>query len=204
LGQVRDTRQHLIDAARMLLTERVVLDVSIAEVTQRAKANIALVSYHFGGREGLMLAIVRADAALALADLDRLLAADLTASEKMRRHITGIVRAYHQRPYLHRLLQKLIREGTHDAAEQVSSFFMKPVAQARRTIIDAGIASGEFRTVDPELISFALDGACAQIFASSKAREAVLGDGKMDEALLERYSQSTADLIVAGLRTSIA
>ena len=182
------------------MIEQGVLEVSVAEITQRAEANVALVSYHFKGREGLMLAIAKADAELAIGDLDKLLASDLTASEKIRRHVTGIVRAYYQRPYLNRLLQKLLREGTHEAAEQVAAFFVKPVANARRQIIDAGINSGEFRHVEPELINFALEGACAQIFTSAEAREAILGDSTMDDALLERYAKSTADLFIAGLQ----
>ena len=196
---MRDTRERLIDAARSLMTERGVLEVSIAEITQRAEANIALVSYHFKGREGLMLAVAEADARLTLADLDRLVAADVAASEKIRRHITAIVHVYGQRPYLNRLLQKLLREGTHETARHVADLFVRPIANARRQIINAGIAAGEFRLVDPELISFAIDGACAQIFTSPEAREAVLDDSRMSIELLERYAASTAELVIAGL-----
>lgn len=196
---MRDTRDRLIDAARALMTERGVLEVSIAEITQRAEANIALVSYHFNGREGLMLAVAEADARLTLADLDRLVAADVAASEKIRRHITAIVHVYGQRPYLNRLLQKLLREGTHETARHVADLFVRPIANARRQIINAGIAVGEFRLVDPKLISFAIDGACAQIFTSPEAREAVLDDSRMSIELLERYAASTAELVIAGL-----
>ena len=196
---MRDTRERLIDAARSLMTERGVLEVSIAEITQRAEANIALVSYHFKGREGLMLAVAEADARLTLADLDRLVAADVAASEKIRRHITAIVHVYGQRPYLNRLLQKLLREGTHETARHVADLFVRPIANARRQIINAGIAAGEFRLVDPELISLAIDGACAQIFTSPEAREAVLDDSRMNIELLERYAASTAELVIAGL-----
>ena len=79
--------------------------------------------------------------------------------------------------------------------------YVKPVANARCGIIAQGIKSGEFRKVDADLVSLAIDGACAQIFTSAEAREAVLGIGKLDEALLERYAKSTASLIVAGLRS---
>ena len=196
---MRDTRDRLIDAARALMTERGVLEVSIAEITQRAEANVALVSYHFNGREGLMLAVAEADATLTLADLDRLVAADLSASDTIRRHITAIIRVYGQRPYLNRLLQKLLREGTHEVARHVADLFSRPIAIARRQIINAGIAAGEFRVVEPDLVSIAIDGACAQIFTSPEAREAVLGDSRMSDGLLERYAASTAELIIAGL-----
>ncbi|WP_408587935.1 TetR family transcriptional regulator [Novosphingobium sp.] len=193
------TRERIIDAARELMIELGVLEVSVAEITQRAGVNVALVSYHFGGREGLMLSIAREDARLAMSNLARLKAADLTATEKIHNHVTGIIHAYYKRPYLNRLLQKLIREGSPSAAEEVSDFFVRPVAEARAAIILEGMASGEFRPVEPRLIGYALEGACAQIFTSSASREAVLGDGTLSPELVAAYAKSTADLIVRGL-----
>ncbi len=195
-------RDRIIEAARALMIEHGVLEVSVADITQRAGVNVALVSYHFGGREGLMLAIAREDAKLALSNFARLQAAALTPAEKIHHHITGIIHAYYKRPYLNRLLQKLIREGSREAADEVSDFFVKPVADARNAIIADGIASGEFRAVDASLVGYALEGACAQIFTSAASRQAVLGDGSLSSDLVERYAQSTADLIVAGLLVS--
>lgn len=193
------TRERILEAARDLMIEHGVLEVSVADITQRAGVNIALVSYHFGGREGLMLSIARDDAKLALANLARLRAANLSPAEKIRHHVTGIIHAYYKRPYLNRLLQKLIREGTREAAEEVSAFFVRPVAEARSEIINEGIAAGVFREVDSRLIGYALEGACAQIFTSAASREAVLGSGALDMKLVDQYAQSTADLIVGGL-----
>ena len=193
------TRERIVEAARELMIEHGVLEVSVADITQRAGVNIALVSYHFGGREGLMLSIARDDAKLAMANLARLRAADLPPAEKIRHHVTGIIHAYYKRPYLNRLLQKLIREGTAEAAEAVSKFFVQPVAEARSAIIAEGIKTGVFREVDSRLIGYALEGACSQIFTSSASREAVLGDGELNIELVDRYAKSTADLIVGGL-----
>ncbi len=196
---VPSTRDRIIDAARVLMIELGVLEVSVADITQRAGVNVALVSYHFGGREGLMLSIAREDAELALANMVRLHATSLTPAEKIRHHVTGVIHAYYKRPYLNRLLQKLIREGSREAAEEVSNFFVKPIAEARSAIIAEGIATGDFRRVDAPLVGYALEGACAQIFTSSASRRAVLGDGGMTKALIEQYAKSTADLIVGGL-----
>jgi TetR/AcrR family transcriptional regulator len=193
------TRERLIESARELMIEHGVLEVSVADITQRAGVNVALVSYHFGGREGLMLSVAREDATLALANLARLGAADLSPADKVRHHVTGIIQAYFERPYLNRLLQKLIREGSPEAAEEVSDFFVRPVAEARSEIIQQGIKDGSFRDVDPRLIGYALEGACAQIFTSSASRKAVLGDGALTRELVDAYAASTAELIVGGL-----
>jgi AcrR family transcriptional regulator len=203
-GSSLSTRERIIEAARELMIEFGVLEVSVADITHRAGVNVALVSYHFGGREGLMLSIAREDAKLALSDLARLSAADRPPTEKIRHHVTGVIHAYYKRPYLNRLLQKLIREGSAEAAREVGEFFVRPVAEARSAIIAQGIASGVFRNVDSRLIGYALEGACAQIFTSAASRQAVLGDGALNSELVERYAKSTADLIVGGLLASRA
>jgi TetR/AcrR family transcriptional regulator len=203
-AQSRDTRERLIEAARELMIEHGILEVSLSEITQRAGVNVALVSYHFGGREGLMLSIAEGDAAFAIAELSRLRSSNLRPSEMIRAHVTGIINAFYRRPYLNRLLQKLLREGSPDASRQVSEFFVKPVAEARNGIISEGIACGEFRPVDPSLFGYALEGACSQIFTSAASRQAILGNGSLDQNLVNRYAASTADLIVNGLLRSSA
>jgi hypothetical protein len=120
----------------------------------------------------------------------------------MWHHVAGIVAAHFRRPYLNRLLQKLLREGSPGAANKVGESFVRPVFEARKRILEAGMAAGEFRQVEPELIGFAIDGACAQVFSSAASRRTVLGDGALSLDLMQRYAKSTADLIVEGLRAA--
>jgi len=194
-----DTPDRIIAAARELMTEKGLLEVSLAEISQRAGTNIALVSYYYGNREGLMLALAEADGERATAHLARLLAADLSPSEKIEAHIRGLIDAYFERPYLHRLLQKLLREGSSEVSARVGTALVEPTAQARRMIIEQGIASGEFRAVDASLLSFAIDGACSHIFSSEAGRRAVLGKGDIDRELKDRYVQTVSELVIQGL-----
>jgi TetR/AcrR family transcriptional regulator len=193
------TRMRIIEAARDLMIEHDHLEISIAEITERAEANIAAVSYHFGGREGLMVSIARADADELIADMDRLLAAPMTPDQKLRAHIVGVVRAYQKRPYLHRLLHKLLREGSSETAALVGEFFVMPVYNARRAILQDGMDQGIFRTVDPWLVAHAFEGACAQIFTSAASRAVVLGIDRLDAEVVESFGRSTADLVVRGV-----
>jgi TetR/AcrR family transcriptional regulator len=195
----QDTPTRILEAARALMIERELLEVSLADISQQAGTNVALVSYYFGNREGLMLAIAKADGEQAVGDLDRLLAADMPPTAKLELHIKGLIEAYFERPYLHRLLQKILREGSPEASANVGTWLVKPVADARRTIIAEGRARGEFRDVDASLVSFAIDGACAHIFSSVEGRRAVLGTGTLDRALAERYVKTVSDLIIRGM-----
>ncbi|MCB1035567.1 MAG: TetR family transcriptional regulator [Acidobacteria bacterium] len=51
------TREALLDAAEELFLERGIDAASLRAVTSRAGANLAAVSYHFGGKEGLVQAV---------------------------------------------------------------------------------------------------------------------------------------------------
>lgn len=193
------TAQRIIEATRELMIEQGLLEISLAEISQRAGTNVALVSYYFGNREGLMVALAESDSQRALVGLQRLLAAELTPTQKIEIHIRGMIEAYFARPYLHRLLQKLIREGSPEASQKIGQYFQGPVASARRTIIEEGIRRGEFQPVEIELVNFALDGACAHIFSSVEARRVLLGDGALDRPLIDRYVRTVSRLIIGGL-----
>ena len=142
-------RERLLVATGELMAERDTIDVTIAEIAARADANVALVSYYFGGREGLLVALAKRDADDALGRLDKLMQTDLPPEEKLRTHIVAAVYAYFRRPYLNRLLHALIRDANPEVAREVGDFFVRPLAEARRKILRDGFKSGAFRKVDP-------------------------------------------------------
>jgi len=52
-----ETKDRLLDAAEELFAERGVAETSLREITTLAKANLAAVNYHFGGKDGLLEAV---------------------------------------------------------------------------------------------------------------------------------------------------
>lgn len=54
-----DTRRRLLEAALIVFAERGFDGAGIREIAERAKANSAMVQYHFGGKEGLYLEALR-------------------------------------------------------------------------------------------------------------------------------------------------
>jgi AcrR family transcriptional regulator len=53
-----DTREKLLDAAERLFAERGISGTTLRALTRFAKVNLAAVHYHFGGKEGLLDAVV--------------------------------------------------------------------------------------------------------------------------------------------------
>src|SRR3954463_8147464 len=56
-GSPHDTKTRILDVAEELFGEQGLDRVSVRDITEAAKVNIASVSYHFGGKEELIAAV---------------------------------------------------------------------------------------------------------------------------------------------------
>jgi AcrR family transcriptional regulator len=54
-----ETRQRLVEAASKVFAAQGFRRATIREICQQAKANVAAINYHFGGKEGLYAAVLR-------------------------------------------------------------------------------------------------------------------------------------------------
>ena len=191
-------RELLLEAASALMTERETVDVPLADIAARAEVNVALVSYYFGGKEGLLLALAKRDAARALGDLDRLMSLNLSPQQKLRRHLSGVIETFYRYPYLNRLLHTLMRDASTESAKEISHFFTEPLAETARLLIQSGAERGEIRDFDPMLFYFAAMGACEQIFSSQATLKFVYGVNEIDDDLRKRYTELVLDLLMYG------
>ena len=140
------TAGKLLVAASELMIERSSIDVSLSDIAQKSGVNAALVKYHFGNKDGLLLALLARDAATEVLHLEYLLAQPIAPTAKLRLHIAGIIRAYRRFPYMNRLIHYLLHESSADAADDVSNFFVAPLLDFHRRLLAEGIKAGEFRS----------------------------------------------------------
>ncbi|MBN9002990.1 MAG: TetR family transcriptional regulator, partial [Rhizobiales bacterium] len=145
------TADKLLVAASELMIARNSTDVSLSDIAQQSGVNAALVKYHFGNKDGLLLALLARDAATETANLEYLLAQPITPTAKLKLHIAGIMKAYYRFPYMNRLIHLLLHESSAEAADEVSKFFVAPLLDFHRRLLAEGVAAGEFREVDPVL-----------------------------------------------------
>src|SRR4030088_740158 len=92
------TAEKLLVAASELMIERSSIEVSLSDIAQKSGINAALVKYHFGNKDGLLLALLARDAATEVTHLEYLLSQPLTPTAKLKLHIAGIIKAYYQFP----------------------------------------------------------------------------------------------------------
>ncbi|MBR0873729.1 TetR family transcriptional regulator [Bradyrhizobium tropiciagri] len=193
------TADKLLVAASELMIERASIEVSLSDIAQKSGVNAALVKYHFGNKDGLLLALLARDAATEMSQLEYLLAQPITPSAKLRHHIGGIIRAYHQFPYMNRLIHYLLHESSPEAADEVSKFFVAPLLDFHRRLLAEGIKAGEFRKIDPVLFYTSLIGACDHLFFGRHAMSRAVGVGPVTDEVCRDYIKHMEALIFGGV-----
>src|SRR6516162_4410541 len=193
------TAEKLLVAASELMIERSSIDVSLSDIAQRSGANAALVKYHFGNKDGLLLALLARDAATELSNLEYLLVQPITPTEKLKLHIGGIIRAYRRFPYMNRLIHYLLHESTAGSADEVSKFFVAPLLDFHRRLLAEGIKADEFRKIDPVLFYTSLIGACDHLFFGRHAMSRATGVGPVTDEVCRDYIKHMEALICGGM-----
>jgi AcrR family transcriptional regulator len=193
------TADKLLVAASELMIERSSIEVSLSDIAQKSGVNAALVKYHFGNKDGLLLALLARDAATEVANLDYLLAQPISPTAKLKLHVGGIIRAYHRFPYMNRLIHVLLDESGPDSAGEVSKFFVAPLLDFHRRLLAEGIAAGEFRTIDPVFFYTSLIGACDHLFFGRHAMSRAVGVGPVTDEVCREYTAHMEALICGGV-----
>jgi TetR/AcrR family transcriptional regulator len=192
------TAERLLQAAHELMYERSGALFSVSEVCSRADANVAMVKYCFGNKDGLLLALVMRISGSFRADFERLAAEDLGWREKLERHLAGIVHSYVRYPYINRLLADQLRRADEPGTRALSEFFAAPMGAFHRELLAEGQQAGEVRDVDPALFFFSVVGMCEFIFSARGWLTHGFGLA-LDDELVERYIDHVVELVLSGV-----
>ncbi|MDE2362852.1 MAG: TetR family transcriptional regulator [Hyphomicrobiales bacterium] len=194
-----NTKERLMAAAREIMIERNAVEFSLQDVAARSGLNSALVKYHFGNKDGLLLAILEVDAEQSLKQVERLLAREMPATKKLSAHMSGIIETYFRKPYMNRLVHMMIHERDDEAAAAVLRFFVEPLARFQRAILEQGVKSGEFKEVDPGFFYHAVGSACDALFRWHPESRRIWGVATINDAQRRRYADFVVDLVLNGL-----
>lgn len=199
MGERRDSRLALLDATASLLSERSTIEVSLSEIAKTSGLNSALIKYYFGGKEGLLLALLERVAERSMADLANLVAMEIPAEQKLRIHIGGIINTYYRSPYLNRLINYMIARGDPASSQKVAKIFVEPMVAAYRAMVAQGVAEGAFRPIDPGMLYYSVVGACEHVFYAGYSLPTTLGLSELTEQVRQQYVQHVLDLVFHGV-----
>lgn len=198
-GTEREGRKALLKAARELLAEVGVPEVTERSVAERAGVGPALVTRCFGDRDGLLQAVIREVAGEALSAVRWVADRDGDIGDRLRAVIRQILVMFQSEPYMPRLIldQVLFAEGRVEpfARDVVAPNFANVMA-----VISAGIDSGDFRRVDPRFMMPSLAGACIFFPLAAPVLKEMFGLQAADADFARSYADHVADVVLDGIR----
>lgn len=192
-------RERLLDATSELLGERDTLELSLMEISARSGLNHGLVKYYFGGKEGLLLALLERDASKALQGLAALVATEMPPRRKIELHIRGVINTYFRFPYINRLIN-MLQSSSADNARELSRIFIIPLRDHQATILDEARKAGVIRDVDATFFYFTVIGACDFLFHSRSTLPFISGSSEVTAALKDDYAGHLVKFVIDGVR----
>jgi len=113
----RETRERVLSAAAPLFADRGFKKVTVREICRAARANIAAVNYHFGGKGGLYREVLQTaiETMRATSDAARRAGEGQPADERLRRYIHVYLRRITSggaSVWIHRLIHREIADPT--------------------------------------------------------------------------------------------
>jgi TetR/AcrR family transcriptional regulator len=176
-GRRRDagaTRDALLAAGAQLFADHGYDGVPVAAIAHKAGVNKAMISYHFGGKRKLYLAIVGATFAEIVAGAEKLAESKKPAPEVLRELIAvvGDLATRRHPHFCSMMLREVVAGGTHLDPEVIE----KParILGAVQRIVARGVSDGDFRPIDPLLTHLSVVGSLVFFFATQRFRERVL------------------------------
>lgn len=192
------TAEKLLAATHELLVERAGQNASVSEICGRAQVNVAMIKYCFGGKDGLLDALLERALRQLTDELEQLSDGVCDPEATLRRHVIGIVRNYVRFPYVNRLMNERLLAADPEAVDRISQSFAIPARRWYAALLDDGQRVDGWQHFDPTLFFFSVIGLCEFLFSARLLLERAFGQ-EIDAELAHRYGGQVADLIVSGV-----
>lgn len=182
-----DLREKLIAIATRLFAERGLHGVSIRDISKAAGVSISMISYHFGGKEGLYSSVLQEQFA-GFENIEEINNTDSEAVEKIEAYIRWTIVRHRNNPYLLRFYTSELTNPTHFFTLIVQPAIAR-VIQILIHIIEEGISKNRFRNdLNPEDTVLAMAGMVNYYFLSTLATQKLVNHSpERDEALIQHY-----------------
>jgi TetR/AcrR family transcriptional regulator len=179
-----DCRLNLIKVATPLFAEKGFNGVSVREIANSAGVNVSMISYYFGGKEGLYGAVLNEQFAVfhRVAEIARM---DVEPLKKFELYVRGTIARYRQNPHLLRFYTSELTNPTPCFATIVKPAIQEVVRSLQDFFTD-GLSHHRFRDgLDPTDTALALAGMINFYFLLQPATEDLIDPSpRRDEELI--------------------
>lgn len=195
-----DSRGRLLEVGTRLFAERGLYGVGVRELSQAAgAASISMISYYFGGKEGLYEAVLREQFACfdQIDEIRRQCADPLAVIES---YVRWTIQRHRTHPYLLRFYTSELTNPTVFFPVIVSPAIEK-VIRILADVVEEGIGRGDFRRdIHAMYAALALAGMVNYFFLSILATESLISHSpEQDEQLIQQYVAIFTRGIMAGM-----
>jgi TetR/AcrR family transcriptional regulator len=152
-----DCRENIITAAIPLFAAKGLNGVSVRELAGAADVNLSMISYYFGGKEGLYSAVLTEQFAV-LGKLEEIEQMEIDTLQKFELYVRATVSRYRKNPYLLRFYTSELTNPTA-CFETIVKPAIKKVVQMLLDTFTNGLSHEKFRdNLDPADTVIALAG----------------------------------------------
>jgi AcrR family transcriptional regulator len=196
------TRQALMRAAAPLFAVKGYDGTSVDEIARAASANKASISYHFGGKEALYGAILKARVVGFAARLRAAIEPHARAEERLRAYVKCFADTVSETPETVPLIVHEMLRGGRRLEEYVLPHFLS-VFGVVREILERGVKEGSFRRVNPLATHLSVAGGLLFFFLTAPFRLRVAASGRLPVPMPDApaFVAQMQDLVTTGLTT---
>jgi TetR/AcrR family transcriptional regulator len=192
-----DVREKLIKAGENLFARKGLAGVSIREVSTAAGTNSALISYYFGGKEGLYSAVLETQFSPIGIILDSMAGSKASAVEKIVEYARHVANVHRTQPFLTKFLMGEILNPSR-FFEAIIRKYIERVYCFLTDTLKAGIAAGELRPdLDVPAAALALAGMMNFYFISRPISQNFVAGGTAQDA---QYVVQAVEIFLNGVK----
>jgi AcrR family transcriptional regulator len=193
------TQETLLDAARRLMAEKGMPRVTVREVAERAGVQPALVHYYFGGKDGLLRAVVADVSGRMLAAIQAGAATEGSVEERFRALLRAAVRFWAREPYAPRLVMEQVLFGEEARIDEFVQGYARPNLATVSALLEAGARQGEVRPIEPIFLLPSLLGGVIFFFLASPVILKLFELDAITPELAEKLADHTVDVVFHGI-----
>jgi len=196
-----DKKADILRAAETLFAELGFEGTSTRQIAKESGANMAMINYYFGSKEGVFLEIMEDRICGFKSQLNQINEEQIPAKEKLLKVVEQYVSRIFSNITFHKMMH---RELSLTQRPEMFGQIRDAMASNRMVIekiIENGIAEGSFRNVDVRMSILTIMGTISMIAISpTKAEDNIdMNDQKQKEALRKRLVAHLQDYIITHL-----
>jgi TetR/AcrR family transcriptional regulator len=194
------TRLALMAAASDVFAQHGFEGATLARISRQARVNKAMISYHFGGKRRLYIAILEDGLDLLAKKIAPLSTREMGPEERFMAFLEAFRAVVLERPSFPRFILRESISGGSSLNARIMNRYLEAF-NLTKDIISQGVETGLFRNTTPEYIHNGLFGNLVLFYATAKLRQRLQGEIHLPLGTIDstQYLQHWVQMILHGL-----